>query len=78
MRRTMAQELCEAGVVRVNGAPAKSSRTVSVGDEIALRRRHRLLTVRVESVPASRQTARSDASSLYQIISDTEVADPLS
>jgi ribosomal 50S subunit-recycling heat shock protein len=78
LRRTLAQEMCEAGVVRINGAPAKSSRTVSAGDEIALRRGKRLLTVRVLAVPASRQTARSEASSLYQIISDTEVADPLS
>jgi ribosomal 50S subunit-recycling heat shock protein len=73
LRRTIAQQLCEAGQVRVNGAQAKSSRAVQVGDEISLRRRNRLLTVRVLVVPATRQTSRSDASSLYEILSDKEI-----
>jgi ribosomal 50S subunit-recycling heat shock protein len=34
LRRSVAQELCDAGAVEVNGAPAKSSRAVRVGDEI--------------------------------------------
>lgn len=78
VRRTVAQELCEAGAVAVNGATARSSRAVRAGDEIALRRRDRLLTVRVLAVPASKQTARADASSLYEILSDTRLErDPL-
>ncbi len=72
-RRSLAQELCEAGAVVVNGAQAKSSRTVHAGDEITLRRRSRLLKVRVLSLPASRQTSKRDAPELYEIISDTEV-----
>ena len=78
LRRTVAQALCDAGVVSVNGATAKSSRALRVGDEISLRRRNHLLKVRVLVLPASRQTSRSDASSLYQILSDTVVSeDPL-
>jgi ribosomal 50S subunit-recycling heat shock protein len=73
LRRTVAQQLCEAGQAHVNGAQAKSSRVVQVGDEIALRRRNRLLTLRVLAVPATRQTSRSDASSLYEILSDKEI-----
>ncbi|HEY0408235.1 MAG TPA: S4 domain-containing protein [Pyrinomonadaceae bacterium] len=73
LRRTVAQQLCEAGQVCVNGAQAKSSRTVQAGDEISLRRRNRLLTLRVRIVPATRQTSRSDASSLYEILSDKEI-----
>ncbi|MGA9994277.1 MAG: RNA-binding S4 domain-containing protein [Pyrinomonadaceae bacterium] len=72
LRRTVAQELCEAGAVLVNGSAAKSSRTIQAGDEITLRRRHRHLTVRVLSLPASRQTSRSEAPNLYEIISDEE------
>jgi ribosomal 50S subunit-recycling heat shock protein len=75
LRRTLAQEMCEAGVVLVNGVPAKSSRTVNVGDEIAVRRRNRLLTVRVLAVPTSRQTSRSDAANLYQILSETNMVE---
>jgi ribosomal 50S subunit-recycling heat shock protein len=69
-RRTVAQQLCEAGLVLVNGAAAKSSRTVQVGDRITLRRHNRLLTVGVLSVPSARQTSRSEASGLYEILSD--------
>lgn len=72
LRRTVAQALCEAGRVSVGGVQAKSSRAVQVGDEITLRRGSRLLTVRVLSLPTTRQTARSDASSLYEILSDKE------
>jgi ribosomal 50S subunit-recycling heat shock protein len=77
-RRTVAQALCDAGLVSVNGAPAKSSRAVRVRDEISLRRRNHLLTVRVLILPATRQTSRSDASSLYEILSDVILTeDPL-
>jgi ribosome-associated heat shock protein Hsp15 len=77
-RRAVAQALCDAGVVSVNGLTAKSSRSISAGDEIALRRRNHLLTVRVLALPATRQTSRSDAPNLYQILSDTVISeDPL-
>jgi ribosomal 50S subunit-recycling heat shock protein len=69
-RRTVAQELCEAGAVSVNAAPAKPARAVRVGDEITLRRRNRLLTVRVRALPATRQTSRSESSTLYEITGD--------
>ncbi len=75
LRRTVAQEMCEAGAVQVNGAAAKSSRTINVGDEITLRRRNRLLTVRVVALPAQRQTSRGEASTLYQILNETIVAE---
>ena len=73
-RRAVAQALCDAGVVSVNDVPAKSSRALRVGDQIALRRRNRLLTVRVLALPATRQTSRSDASGLYETLSDIPVA----
>ena len=46
-RRTLAQQMCEAGAVRLNGSPAKSAREVRVGDEIAIRQGGRVTTVRV-------------------------------
>jgi ribosomal 50S subunit-recycling heat shock protein len=73
LRRTVAQAVCEAGLVTVNNAPAKSSRTVHVHDMITLRRRNHLLTVRVLAVPTTKQTSRSDASNLYEILSDEVV-----
>jgi ribosomal 50S subunit-recycling heat shock protein len=70
LRRTVAQELCEAGAVEVNGSAARSSRTVREGDEIRIRRRGRLLVVRVAAVPAVRQPSKAEAASLYEVLSD--------
>jgi ribosomal 50S subunit-recycling heat shock protein len=73
LRRAVAQELCDAGAVEVNGSPSKSSRTVRAGDEITLKRRHRITTVRVLSLPSSKQIPRHEASSLYEILRDEEL-----
>ena len=70
VRRTVAQELCEAGAVEVNGAAARSSRAVRAGDRVSLRRRGRLVTVRVLELPAARQTSRAAAATLYEVVSD--------
>lgn len=77
LRRNVAQELCEAGAVSVNGAPARSSRTLRPGDELTVRRRERLLTVRVNSIPTTKQVSRADAPALYEILSDTKIEDEL-
>src|ERR671938_364007 len=69
-RRAVAQELCDAGAVEVNGTAAKPSRTVREGDEIKLSRRHRVTHVRVLSIPVTKQVARHLSSSLYEILSD--------
>jgi ribosome-associated heat shock protein Hsp15 len=69
-RRAVAQALCEAGAVAVNGARAKPARAIRVGDEITLRRPNRLLTVRIIALPLTKQTSRGEASTLYQITGD--------
>ena len=75
LRRTAAQELCEAGAVTVNGAPARSSRTVRAGDEISLRRLGRALTVRVRTVPETKQVSRAQAPTLYEVVSHAVSSD---
>jgi ribosomal 50S subunit-recycling heat shock protein len=72
-RRAVAQELCDAGAVEVNGTPAKQSRAVREGDEITLRRRRRVTSVRVLSLPAAKQIPRHEASSLYEVLRDEEL-----
>lgn len=74
-RRTIAQKICEAGRVSVNGTSAKSSHAVKAGDEILIRRHDKLITVRVSSVPSARQTSRKDASALYEVVSEESVED---
>jgi len=75
LRRTVAQELCEAGAVSVNGAAARSSRAVREGDEVTIRRRNRVTTVRVRSLPQTKQVSRADAPALYEVVSDIESKD---
>ncbi len=63
------------GAVTINGAAARSSRAVRVGDAISLRRwDDQLLTVRVTNVPTARQTSKQQATTLYEILSSDEPA----
>ncbi len=69
-RRSVAQKLCDAGLVAIAGRAAKSAYTVKPGDEITIRTHSRLLIARVLDVPASSNTSRKDASSLVQLLKD--------
>jgi ribosomal 50S subunit-recycling heat shock protein len=73
-RRTVAQKLCEAGLVLINANPAKSAHTVKPGDEITIRRRDRIAKVRVLSLPATRQTSRKDATAFFELLSEESLA----
>ena len=70
LRRSLAQEFCDAGLVRVNGLKAKSSREVKTGDEIEIKKQNRLLSVRVLQIPASKQVSRAEAPNLYEILAE--------
>lgn len=69
LKRSLAQQLCEAGMVSVNQRPAKASRTLRLGDEISIHRGNRLIKVRVRSLPEG-QTSRKEAANLYELISE--------
>jgi ribosomal 50S subunit-recycling heat shock protein len=79
IRRTVAQAMCDGGAVEIGGAAARSSRAVRVGDEITLQRGNRRLTVRVLALPATKQVAKADAATLYEVVREETVAedDPL-
>jgi ribosomal 50S subunit-recycling heat shock protein len=70
LRRTLAQQLCEAGRVKVNDLTAKSSREIKPGDEIEIRRPRRILKARVLEIPKSKQVSREQAATLYEIVSE--------
>jgi ribosomal 50S subunit-recycling heat shock protein len=72
-RRTRAQKLCEAGGVSVNGNIAKSSHAVKEGDEITLTGREKITTVRVLSLPTTRQTSRKEAATLFELLREATV-----
>ena len=71
-RRTVAQQLCDAGFVLLNSRPAKPAHIVKPGDDIVIRRRDRETTVRVLSVPSARNVSRRDANSLVEVVSERE------
>ncbi len=74
-RRTLAKEFTKAGLVKVNGIPAKSSRDICAGDEIEINRHTRLTRLRVAKVPDKKQVSKKDAAGLYEIISDDILKD---
>ena len=75
-RRTIAQEICDAGAVRINGSQAKSSKEIKVDDQITLRFRGRIITSRVLTVPKSKQIPKNQASTLIEIVSNEPDGQP--
>jgi ribosomal 50S subunit-recycling heat shock protein len=71
-RRSLAQKLCDAGFVLLNGKPAKSAHVVKVGDEIRIRKADEERRARVLSVPTTHNVAKRDASSLVEVLSVSE------
>lgn len=67
LRRTVAQEMCDAGAVTVNGAQGKPGRDVKVGDVIAFKQRGTRTTVRVLAVP-ERAPRKNEAAWLYELL----------
>ncbi|MBQ3080851.1 MAG: RNA-binding S4 domain-containing protein [Clostridia bacterium] len=66
-RRTVANEACDSSYVSVNGAPAKASRILKVGDVVEVAFGTRTLKFRVLAL--TEHVAKADASSMYEVIS---------
>jgi len=71
-RRSVAQKLCDAGIVMLNGRAVKSAHEVKPADEIVIRKANEEIVARVLTVPTSRNVSRQDANSLIEIVSKTE------
>ena len=76
-RRSLAQEFCDAGLIKVNGLTAKSSKEVKAGDEIKIKRRNRLTKIKILEIPAKKQVSREHAADIYEIISEEILLDEL-
>ena len=72
-RRTVAQKLCDAGLVSVNGTRAKSAHHVKALDEIVIRRGDKVTTLQVVSVPQRNQVSKDEARGLYELLSQQVV-----
>jgi ribosomal 50S subunit-recycling heat shock protein len=72
-RRSLAQELCDAGFVLLNGRAAKPAHLVKAGDEISIRRRDHEVIVRVLQIPDKRNVSKDDSGKLVEIVSETDI-----
>jgi len=72
-RRSIAQQLCDAGFVLLNGRVAKSAHAVKANDVITIRHRHRETTARVISVPPVRNVSRREASSIVEVVAERDL-----
>lgn len=76
-RRSLAQEFCDAGLIKVNGAAAKSAKEIKENDEIEIRRRHRMTKLKVARIPFKKQVARDEAANLYEILAEESIDEEL-
>lgn len=65
-RRTVANEVCDAGKIEVNGKPARASYDVKVGDVIAVNMGQRPLKVEVLNV--SEYATKENAAENYRVL----------
>ena len=77
VRRSLAQEFCDAGMVTVNGKTAKSSKEIHQSDEIEILRPNRQTKIKVLVIPEKKQVSKADASELYQIVSENIIEDDI-
>lgn len=77
VRRSLAQEFCDSGMIKVNDKTAKSSKEVHQNDEIEINRAHRQTKIKVLEIPAKKQVSKSEAAELYQVISENIVEDEI-
>ena len=68
-RRTVANDVCSAGRVSVNGKTAKPSVKLKVGDIVSIEFGNGVVTFKVLAIEQT--VHKEDASSMYEIIEDT-------
>ena len=66
-QRSAAKRACEAGQVRVDGQPAKASRSVSVGETVRIETPGLLLEIKVLDIPL-RQPAKAERERFCHIL----------
>ncbi|MHB8844452.1 MAG: RNA-binding S4 domain-containing protein [Nitrospirota bacterium] len=66
-RRTIAQEMCDAGKVLVNGTPAKPAKEIRTGDALRLSYPSRIIDIEVLVVPASSKNVKAPPETLYRV-----------
>lgn len=68
-RRELAHQLCDEGMVRVNGTPRKASHEVKLQDELEFPLYNRVLKVRVLALPEG-NVRKADQWSYFVVLED--------
>ena len=71
-RRTVANELCDAGRVLLNGTVARASHAVKPSDILEIHDENAVRRVRVLAIPETQQT-KAQAARLFELISQEPV-----
>jgi len=71
-RRELANQLCDEGMVRVNGVPRKASHELKVSDELEFPLYNRVLKVRVLDLPEG-NVKKADQWSLFEVLEDKRI-----
>ena len=71
-RRTVANALCDAGRVLLNGAMARASHAVKPADVLEIHDENAVRKVRVVAIPDTQQT-KAQAARLFELISQEPV-----
>lgn len=71
-RRELAHQLCDEGLVRVNGVPRKASQDVGAQDELEFPLYNRILKVRVLALPEG-NVKKSDQWSLFEVLEEKRI-----
>jgi ribosomal 50S subunit-recycling heat shock protein len=74
-RRTLAKDIIDIGLIKVNGKVSKPATDVKINDIIELSLGERILTIKVTSLlPYAK---KDDASSMFEIINENVIKNPL-
>lgn len=69
-RRTVANDACDAARIYVNGKAAKASYSVKIGDMISVTFGTKTVTVRVLEIKET--TKKAEATSMYEVVSESD------
>jgi ribosomal 50S subunit-recycling heat shock protein len=72
-RRTVAQEMCGAGRVLVNGHEAKPAKEIGPGNALRLSFSTRTIDIEVLTVLASSKNIKVPPEEMYRVISDKKI-----
>jgi ribosomal 50S subunit-recycling heat shock protein len=73
-RRAVAQEMCDAGRVLVNGTMAKPAKEVKPGDGLRLSYLSRFIEVEVLAIPIASKNIKEQPEELYRVTREQQLS----